>query len=100
MNPGDYRLDYAAYRSAVERALYERRAATGARLELRPVEERYGELWTREAVEELRRAHDETSETFETERAGLRALAGSASLKYAESRACDVTDELRRCEES
>ncbi len=100
MNPGDYRLEYAAYRSAAERALYERRAGMSARLELRPVEERYGELWTREAIEELRRAHDETSETFETERAGLRALAGAASLKRAESRAGEVTDELRRCGES
>jgi hypothetical protein len=100
MNPGDYRLDYAAYRSAVERALYEYRAGLSRRLELRPVEERYGELWTREAVEDLRRAHDETSETFETERTGLRSLAGAASLKHAESLAGEVTDELRRCTES
>jgi hypothetical protein len=98
MNPGDYRRDYAAYRSAVERSLYEQRA--GARVEPRAVEERYAELWTRESIEDLRRARDETSETFETERAGLRALAGAASLKHAESRAREVTDELRRCEES
>jgi hypothetical protein len=100
MNPGDYRLDYAAYRSAAERALYEYRAGLSRRVELSPVEERYGELWTREAIEELRRAHDETSETFETERAGLRALAGVASLKHAESRAGEVTDELRLCADS
>src|ERR687889_585096 len=41
MDPSDYRRDYAAYRSSVERALYERRAGLSARLELRPVEERY-----------------------------------------------------------
>jgi hypothetical protein len=100
MNPSDYRRDYRAYRSAVERALYEHGVGASARLELRHVEERYTELWTRNAVEELRRAHDETSETFETERAGLRALAGAASLKHAESRAFEVTGELRRCMES
>ena len=98
MNPGDFRRDYAAYRSAIERALYEHRVGASARLELRPLEERYGELWARDAIEDLRRAHDETSETFETERAGLRALKGAASLKHAESRASEVTGELRRCD--
>ncbi|HVF44925.1 MAG TPA: hypothetical protein VM936_18010 [Pyrinomonadaceae bacterium] len=98
MHPSDYRRDYAAYRSAAERALYEYRAGLSSRVELRGTEERYAELWTRDAVEELRRAREETSETFETERAGLRALAGAASLKYAESGAAEVTGELRRCD--
>jgi hypothetical protein len=100
MNPSDYRRDYRAYRSAVERALYEHSVDASTRLELRPTEERYAELWTREAVGELRRARDELSETFETERAGLCALAGAASLKHAESRASEVTGELRLCAES
>lgn len=100
MHPNDYRRDYAAYRSAAERALYEYRVGLSPRVELRGTEERYAELWTRDAVEELRRAHEETSETFETERAGLRALAGAASIKYAESGAAEITGELRRCTES
>lgn len=100
MNPSNYRRDYAAYRSTVERALYEYRVGLSPRVELRDAEERYAGLWTRDAFEELRRAHDATSETFETERAGLRALAGAASLEYAESNAAEVTYELRRCEES
>ena len=98
MHPSDYRRDYAAYRSAVERALYEYRVGLSPRVELREAEERYAELWTRDSVEELRRSHDETSETFETERAGLLALAGAASLKHAESRAAEVTGELRSCD--
>jgi hypothetical protein len=97
MNPSDYRRDYAAYRSAVERALYEYRVGLSPRVELRDAEERYAGLWTRDRVEELRRAHEQTSETFETERAGLRALAGAASLKHAESSATEITGELRSC---
>src|SRR5919107_1271686 len=97
MNPSDYRRDYAAYRSAVERALYEYRVGLSPSVELRDAEERHAGLWTRDAFEGLRRAHEETSETFETERAGLRALAGAASLKYAESRAAEATGELRNC---
>lgn len=97
MHPSDYRSDYAAYRSAVERALYEYRVGLSPGVESRAAEERYTELWTRDSIEELRRAHDETSETFETERAGLRALAGAASLKHAESGATEITVELRSC---
>lgn len=100
MDPSDYRRDYAAYRSAAERALYEYRVGLSPCVELRDAEERYAGLWTRDVFGELRRAYEATSETFETERVGLRALAGAASLKYAESRAAEASGELRRCEES
>ncbi|HEX8190936.1 MAG TPA: hypothetical protein VF586_21430 [Pyrinomonadaceae bacterium] len=100
MNPSDYRRDYAAYSAAAERARFEHHAGLSTRLELRPAEERYADLWTREAVEDLRRAFEETPAQFETERAGLRALGGAAALKYAEGRAREVTEELRRCAES
>lgn len=100
MDPSDYRRDYAAYSAAAERALYEHHAGLSPRLELRPAEERYADLWTREAVGDLRRRLDETPAQFETERAALRALAGAAALKYAEGRAREVSEELRRCAES
>jgi hypothetical protein len=100
MNPSDYRRDYAAYRSAVERELFKCRAGIKARPDLQPFEERFAELWTREAVEDLRRARAETHAQFETERAGLRALAGAACLKHAEESARDVSEELRRGSEA
>src|SRR5215213_1069964 len=100
MDPSDYRRDYAAYSAAAERARFEHHAGLSPRLELRPAEERYADLWTREAVEDLRRQLNETPAQFETERAGLRALAGAAALRYAEARAREVSEELRRCAES
>ena len=100
MNPSDYRRDYAAYSAAIQRARFEHHAGLSPRLELRPAEERYADLWTREAVEDLRRTLEETNAQFETERAGLRALAGAAGVRYAESRAREVSEELRRCAES
>lgn len=100
MNPSDYRRDYAAYSAAVQRARFEHHAGLSPRLELRPAEERYADLWTREAVGDLRRTLEETNAQFETERAGLRALAGAAALKYAERRAHEVSEELGRCAES
>lgn len=100
MNPSDYRRDYAAYSATAERARFEHHAGLSPHLELRPTEERYADLWTREAVEDLRRALEETHAQFETERASLRALAGAAALKYVEGRAREVSEELRRCAES
>ena len=100
MNPSDYRRDYAAYFSAVERERFEHHAGLKRRLELQPTEERYADLWTRASVEDLRRAIEETPEQFEAERAGLRALDGAASMKHAEAAAREVTDGLRRCSES
>ncbi|MDT5272710.1 MAG: hypothetical protein QOH49_4896 [Acidobacteriota bacterium] len=100
MDPSDYRRDYAAYSAATERARFEHHAGLSPRLELRPAEERYADLWTRETVEDLRRRFDETHAQFETERAGLRALAGTAALKYAGWRAREVSEELRSCAES
>jgi hypothetical protein len=100
MNPSDYRRDYTAYRSAVESACFEHHAALGPRPDFRPIEERYADLRTRDAVEDLRRAYDETPAHFETARAGLRALAGAAEVMHVEEGAREVTEELKRCAES
>ncbi len=97
MNPGDYRRDYAAYRSAVELARFELHAGLNPANDLRPVEERYSDLRTRDSFADLRRAFEETPAQFETERTGLRALACAAAVMYAEERAREVSEELGRC---
>ncbi|HEX8500095.1 MAG TPA: hypothetical protein VF659_05830 [Pyrinomonadaceae bacterium] len=100
MDPGDYRREYAAYRSAVELARFEHHAGLSPAPDPRRAEERYADLWTRDAFETLRRASDETPAEFETERAGLRSLAGSAAVAHAETRAREAAGELARCEDS
>ncbi len=97
MNPGDYRRDYAAYRSAVESARFEHHAGLSPAPDTRAAEERYADLWTREAFADLRRAFEEAPAQFETERGGLFALAGAAGFGYAEARAREVSEELGRC---
>ena len=100
MNPGDYRRDYAAYRSAVELARFEHHAGLSPAPDTRPAEERYADLWTREAFADLRRAFEEAPAQFETERAALSALAGAAAFGYAEARAREISEELGRCAEA
>lgn len=100
MDTGEYRRDYAAYRTAFESERFSRHAGLSTHSDFKPVEERYADLWTQEAIGELRRALDETPAQFETERAALRALAGAASLKFVEARAREVEGELSRCTDS
>jgi hypothetical protein len=100
MDPAEYRRDFAAYHSAFEREHFARHSGLAARPDLKPSEERYADLWTREALEDLRLRLDETPAQFETERAALRSLKGAASLKFVEGHALEVSDELRRCEDS
>lgn len=97
MNPGDYRREYAAYSAALARALYDYHTGRTPELRLAPLRERYADLWTRERVAELERAHRETPAQFETERTALRRLTRAARLGYAEVSAREVADELRRC---
>lgn len=98
MNPSDYRRDFAAYHSALARERFSRHAGLNHHADTRPLEERYSDLWTREAADGLARALEETPAHFETERRGLGALVAAARLKYSEARAGEVTEELRRCE--
>jgi hypothetical protein len=100
VNISDYRRDFAAYSAAFELSHYRLRAGFEQELHLEPVYERYGDLFTREAVAALQRAVEETPAQQETERAGLRLLSGAARLGYLETQARELTDELARCESS
>src|SRR5688500_20316588 len=100
MDTGEYRREYAAYRSALERERFGQHSGLAPPPDSKPFEERYADLWTREAIEELRRRRDETPAQFETERAALRALAGAARMKSVATRVLEVGDEMRRCEGS
>src|SRR5947209_6122852 len=97
MNTSDYRRDYAAYSSAIELAHYQHRAGFEPELHLEPIYDRYGELFTRDAIEHLEQANLETPEHRETERAGLHKLIGQARIGYLDAQARELTDELSSC---
>jgi oligoendopeptidase F len=97
MNVSDYRRDYAAYCSAVELAHYQHRAGFERELNLEPIYDRYGDLFTRDAIDNLEHACRETSEQRETERTSLNKLIAVARAGYLDARARELTDELARC---
>src|SRR2546421_2882051 len=97
MNVSDYRRDYAAYCSAVELAHYQHRAGFERELNLEQIYDRYGILFTRDAINDLEHACHETSEQRETERTSLNNLIAVARAGYLDARARELTDELARC---
>ncbi|HEV2880881.1 MAG TPA: hypothetical protein VGX24_06190 [Pyrinomonadaceae bacterium] len=100
MKTDDYRRDYAAYSAALERARYDYHTGVEPELRLAPLRDRYADLWTRAAVDDLKRALEEIPRQFETERVALSALLRAAQSGYLEARAAEVTDELERCKAS
>lgn len=98
MNNTEYRREFAAYSSALELAHYHHRAGLDPELHTEPIFERYSDLFTRQAINDLQRAFDETPPHQETERSGLRALCSAARIGYLETHAREATDERARCE--
>jgi hypothetical protein len=96
----DYRRDFAAYNSALELAHYQHRAGFERELQIEPVYDRYGELFTRVAIDDLVRELDEAPKYRETEIAGLHALIGAARYGYLQAQAKDLTFERALCESS
>ena len=100
MNISDYRRDLASYCSAFELASYQYRAGFEKKLHLEPIYERYSDLFTRDAINDLHNAYRETPADRETERASMRALTSLARIGYMEASARELTDEIARCESS
>jgi len=98
MNLSDYRRDFAAYNSAIQLAYYKYRAGFEESLRLEPIIDRYGDLFTPDAIASLKSAFADTPENFETERAGLHALLSAARTGFLEAQARELTEERARCE--
>src|SRR5687767_3670310 len=94
----DYRRDFSQYCSAIETAHYRYRAGFDKELHLEEIYDRYGDLFTLEAIDALRISHEETPQQFETERLGVRFLAASARAGFLEARARGLTEDVARCE--
>jgi hypothetical protein len=100
MNVSDYRREFAAFSSAVELAHYRHRAGFEPQLQTEHIYERYGDLFTLDAIEGLKRALKETPDAQETERAGLNSLLGTARIGFLDAHAEELTDEYALCQSS
>jgi hypothetical protein len=98
MNISEYRDQFASFNSSLELARYRHHVGLTSKANNDQAFDRYGELFSLEAMAQLRSSIDQTPADFETERSGLQRLLTAAQLRHVEVRAAEVTEELSHCE--
>ncbi|HSO74150.1 MAG TPA: hypothetical protein VLU47_04870 [Blastocatellia bacterium] len=96
----DYRLDYAAFNAAYTREYYLFLSGQKTPLEISPIYDRYGDLFTQNSIESLRDELSQTPEQFETQRAGASHLLIFAVEQYLENSAKQLTAAISEHEAS
>jgi hypothetical protein len=95
-----YRRDYAAFNAAWTREYYLFLSGQKTKLEIAPIYNRYGHLFTRDSIECLRNELNQTPEQFETQRAGASHLLLFAVEHFLEDSAKQLTGEINEYEAS
>jgi len=95
-----YRRQFASFNSSFELARYEHPAGPDQRFDPWRIYDRYSDLFSIDAINDLKRVYDQVSPDLETERESLRRLLLSAQRHFAEIKASEVTNELAHCESS
>jgi len=100
MDTFEYRREFAAYNSELELAHYNHRAGFTSELNLKPIFERYSDLFTIDSIETIKSKKQNTPAYRETEAKSLTYLLVSAQSGFLEKRVRDVTQEVSLCEAS
>jgi hypothetical protein len=93
-----YRREYTEFHIAIMREHYLFGSGQKARLDLAPLYDRYSDLFSRDAIHQLKQQFDETSAHFETERASLGHLLQFAVEEFLDDAAKELTEEVNAYE--
>ena len=94
----DYRSDLVAFSTAWMREQYLFLSGQKPGLEIAPIYERYGALFTLDSITRLRRVLEETDEHFGTERVAVRRLLLFACEQFLECSAKELTERISATE--
>jgi len=94
----EYIREYVEFNEASNREYYLYLSGQKPNLELAPIYERYGDLFTRDAIDRLKKELDEVPEHFETDRRALKRLLMFAVEQLLEDSAKQLTEEISRYE--
>ncbi|HVG21913.1 MAG TPA: hypothetical protein VNI02_22950 [Blastocatellia bacterium] len=94
----EYRREYADFHTAYMREHYLFLSGQKNNLQLEPIYDRYGDLFSRDSVAGLKKAADDTPEHFETERAAIHRLFTLAVEQFLESSVKELTQEISEYE--
>lgn len=100
MDISQYRGQFASFNSSLELARYQYHIGLTPEFSTDQIHQRYSDLFSAEAIAELKTHLDLTSTDFETERTGLERLLSAARLEYVELQTSELRNELARCEAS
>jgi oligoendopeptidase F len=95
-----YRLQYQEFNSAFMREFYLFLSGQKSSLEIVPIYERYGELFTRDSIQKLTDELERTSSHFETTRKSISHLLMFAVEQFLENAAKQLTEQISECESS
>ncbi len=94
----EYRRQYAEFNSIWMREYYLFLSGQKVDLEIAPIYDRYGDLFTKESIDGLKRSLDETSEHFESDRKSIKHLLIFAVEQYLENSAKNLTEAISEYE--
>ena len=96
----EYTREYIEFNSGQMSEYYLYLSGQKADLELAPIYDRYGDLFSRDAISGLRQKLNESSEHFETERVALKRLLNFAIGHYLENSVKELTESISQFEAS
>jgi hypothetical protein len=94
----EYRQQFAHFNEAVMRAYFLHYSGQKEALELEPVYDRYADLFTLDAIGQLRRLLQDTPDHFETTRRGITLLIGFAEDGFIERSVRPLTEDIAASE--
>jgi hypothetical protein len=100
MDISDYRGRFASFNSSLELARFQNYVGLRAEPSVHEVYDLFSDLFSREAIAELKSFREHIPANQETQIKGVDKLISSACIHFAESRASDVSNELQRCEKA
>src|SRR4051812_47777986 len=95
-----YRRQFASFNSSFELARYEHSVGPDQQFDPGRIYDRYSDLFSIDAINDLKNVYKQLSLDLETERESLRRLLLSAQRHFAEIKSSEVTKELAHCESS
>src|SRR6267143_957392 len=100
MNINEYRAEFAAYNTSLQLARYQYHVGSELRFKVEELHDSYGDLFSFDALDNLKALIAEAGTANETEATGLQRLLGAARLENIEIKAGYATRELASCESS
>lgn len=89
-----YREELTRFYEALGREQYCYFSGQKDRLELRPIFDRYSDLFREDTIQELKRALDQTPEHFQTQREGIRRLIACTEEHVLERSVAELTEQI------